>query len=308
MLKIFLKPMLLIFSFIVGFVFYRIGEAAFLLPYLIQTMLLLIFLRLDFKELRFRRQHFVVWGANILIALLFFGIFFWGAEKKFALAAFITAITPSATASPVIIAFLGGNVNFAATGLLMNNLLAAFVFPLLWPLVSGSEFSMQMFLTVFEYTAFLILLPFALALLIRLFYRPDAGFNRVSGNISFSAWLLTIILVAGKTALYLQQNPDISKLITLEMGLLSLVICAANFSVGYLLERGILRRECSQLLGQKNTGLAVCLALEYASPIVALAPTFYVLWQNLWNAFQLAQRARNEKATAAYEEPKSKAI
>jgi BASS family bile acid:Na+ symporter len=29
------------------------------------------------------------------------------------------------------------------------------------------------------------------------------------------------------------------------------------------------------------------LALTYATPLVALGPTIYVLWHNLWNAWQL---------------------
>jgi hypothetical protein len=68
---------------------------------------------------------------------------------------------------------------------------------------------------------------------------------------------------------------------------LSLVICATNFIVGYLIGRPQYGLECSQALGQKNNSFTVYLALTYANPLVALGPTIYVLWHNLWNAWQL---------------------
>jgi BASS family bile acid:Na+ symporter len=46
-------------------------------------------------------------------------------------------------------------------------------------------------------------------------------------------------------------------------------------------------REASQSLGQKNTTLTIYLALAYANPLVALGPTCYVIWHNLWNSWQL---------------------
>ncbi len=53
--------------------------------------------------------------------------------------------------------------------------------------------------------------------------------------------------------------------------------------------------ECSQALGQKNTTLSIYLALTYASPIAALGPTFYVLWHNLWNAWQLYRASERKR-------------
>jgi BASS family bile acid:Na+ symporter len=52
-------------------------------------------------------------------------------------------------------------------------------------------------------------------------------------------------------------------------------------------------REASQSLGQKNTTFTIYLALAYASPVVALGPTFYVIWHNLWNSWQLHRAPRH---------------
>ena len=64
-------------------------------------------------------------------------------------------------------------------------------------------------------------------------------------------------------------------------------ICALNFLLGAWIGGKEFRREASQALGQKNTTFTIYLAMVYANPLVALGPTFYVLWHNLWNSFQL---------------------
>ena len=58
-------------------------------------------------------------------------------------------------------------------------------------------------------------------------------------------------------------------------------------------------REGSQCLGQKNTTFTIYLALAYTSPVVALGPTFYVLWHNLWNSWQLHRAARTGRAASS---------
>ena len=77
---------------------------------------------------------------------------------------------------------------------------------------------------------------------------------------------------------------------TMAMG--AALVCAANFAVGRLLGGKKFSREASQALGQKNTTLTIYLALTYASPLIALGPTFYVIWHNLWNSWQLHRHGK----------------
>jgi BASS family bile acid:Na+ symporter len=67
----------------------------------------------------------------------------------------------------------------------------------------------------------------------------------------------------------------------------SLLVCIANFALGRLIGGKEFHREASQTLGQKNTAYTIYLALTYANPLIALGPTFYVIWHNLWNSWQL---------------------
>ena len=43
----------------------------------------------------------------------------------------------------------------------------------------------------------------------------------------------------------------------------------------------------TQSVGQKNTILAVWLALNFLDPIASVAPTAYIVWQNLLNSWQI---------------------
>ena len=40
-------------------------------------------------------------------------------------------------------------------------------------------------------------------------------------------------------------------------------------------------------VGQKNTVLAIWLALTYLSPITSIGPASYIIWQNSINSYQL---------------------
>ena len=73
---------------------------------------------------------------------------------------------------------------------------------------------------------------------------------------------------------------------------MSLIICVINFGLGYLIGGKEFKREASQTLGQKNTTFTIVLASTFSSPLAAMGPTFYVLWHNLWNAFQLFMHDR----------------
>ena len=104
---------------------------------------------------------------------------------------------------------------------------------------------------------------------------------------TFFLWVAAIFLIIANASAYLHSQTHLSKTILLEIAGISFAICVFNFWVGQFLGGKKFRREASQVLGQKNTTLTIYLAMTYANPLVALGPTFYVLWHNGWNTFQL---------------------
>ena len=62
------------------------------------------------------------------------------------------------------------------------------------------------------------------------------------------------------------------------------------------LEHGEAHRQGAQGLGQKNTVLAIWVATSYVSALASLAPAAYILWQNIFNSWQLYRKTRREAA------------
>jgi BASS family bile acid:Na+ symporter len=43
----------------------------------------------------------------------------------------------------------------------------------------------------------------------------------------------------------------------------------------------------TQSVGQKNTIFAIWLSLNFLDPVASIAPTAYIVWQNLINSYQI---------------------
>ena len=65
------------------------------------------------------------------------------------------------------------------------------------------------------------------------------------------------------------------------------MICILNFRLGGLLGGERFRQEASQSLGQKNNSFVIWIALTFINPLVAMGPTFYILYHNLYNSWQI---------------------
>ena len=91
-----------------------------------------------------------------------------------------------------------------------------------------------------------------------------------------------------------QENPDYSTEIFLALG--ALTACAIQFLSGTIIG-GIRYDRISggQSLGQKNTVLAIWIALVYMQPLSSFAPASYVLWQNLLNSWRIWRKQRPDK-------------
>jgi BASS family bile acid:Na+ symporter len=99
-----------------------------------------------------------------------------------------------------------------------------------------------------------------------------------------------VTIIACRASAFIRDPANgVGPAILLHVGVASLVVCALNFTIGYWIGEKNWRGESSQTLGQKNTGAMIVFASLYAGPLVALGPTTYVLWHNLWNAAQLAR-------------------
>lgn len=262
------------------------------IPWLVATMLFLVFLQTRLSREALHRSHGWLLLANLVMGFVGWGVGWVVGGRDVALAAFFAGITPTATAAPVVMSFLRGRVDYVVAGFMLSNLVVTALLPLLLPLVLG-QVTPEAFGHVLASVAWLMFAPLLAAWLVRRAHPAAKAWPAKLRNVSFGMWVTALLLITSNASHFLRQQTDLPAAVLPKIIGVSLLVCAVNFALGRLIGGREFPREASQTLGQKNTSYTIYLALTYASPLVALGPTFYVLWHNLWNSWQL-HRVRTE--------------
>ncbi len=292
-----LKTLMLPIAMVGGAVFYKwMGYITFLSPYLIFTMLFITYCKLrisDFKPDKFEATLLL---TQLLLAGLAYGVtFFW--NRTLAEGVFICFFIPTATAAPVITSMLGGSISKVATYSLLCNAVVAVSGPLIFAAIGEhSEMTfMQSFSLILSEVFPLLVMPLALALILR--YALPQVHSKIVGwqQLSFYLWAVSLFIVVGSCVSFAIKNwtPEVTfTMVLLALG--ALVACLIQFKLGRIIG-GKFGDKVSggQGLGQKNTVLAVWLALTYLNPLASLAPAAYVAWQNIINSWQLMRHQSN---------------
>ena len=287
MWKTLLRPAMIFIPLALGLFFPEAGKLNFLIRYLLMTMLFMVFLKLNLKDLKVRRSHWLLLLVNLVIGVgAYLLTRFITRNETLAQAAFFTGITPTATAASVVMGFLKGNVGYVITSFIITNTGMTLFMPFLLGWVCGKP-SWDFMLKVAQTLFFLLIIPAACAFTLRKFHPAAREWPKKLATATFGLWSLCLFIIAGSAAEFFRGNPGVSPWIIAETALIALIICAVSFSTGALLEKKRYRRESSQSLGQKNTTLTIYLALVYAGPLAAMGVISYVLWHNSYNALQL---------------------
>lgn len=296
MLK-FIKDWMLPLAMFTGVLTYPwVSNLSFLTPYLIFTMLLITFCKLSPRDIHIRRAHLWLLLIQMVGCLAVYGLVSWY-DPVVAQGAFICVLVPTATSAAVITGMLGGSVSFLTTYLLLCNVAVAIMGPILFPLI-GPHHEMpfwEAFLYICRQVGPILLLPLAIAWLMR-YFTPAIHKKLLSlHQLSFYLWAVALTIVTGSTVKFLveQDNPDYKTEISLAV--VSLIICVGQFLLGRRIGRQYGDPVSSgQGLGQKNTILAIWMAQAYLHPISSIAPAAYVLWQNTINSYQLWLKGRRD--------------
>lgn len=287
MFKTLFRTGLLLIATLLGILIPRGGELIFLVRYLLVFMLFIVFLQVNMTRMKPEKSHWKIFCANVLIGIFsWLSVLLFSGDKTLALASFFTGIIPTACAAPVVIKFLGGRVEFTVIGFLINTVGVSLALTGLVPLTTGN-FTVRFFSQVAGTLVAVVGLPMAGAFLVRKLYKGAQTLAQKLGNVSFLLWNIMLFITVSAAGKSIRETPDMGWKTLVWVGSLSLGICVVNFTVGYWIVPRKLRREGSQVLGQKNTMFLLYIALTYGGPVPALGPTFYVLWQNLWNSFQM---------------------
>ena len=92
----------------------------------------------------------------------------------------------------------------------------------------------------------------------------------------------------GKTVSFIASRGNAEYKEEILIALFALIVCILQFILGKLIGKKYYNTIAGgQGLGQKNTVLAIWMALTYLNPLASIGPASYVVWQNSINSLQL---------------------
>ena len=262
-------------AMIAGVVFHSIaGSLAFLTPYLLFAMLLVSYCKLDVTTLRVSPMY-----AWLLAIQLIFSWVVYGVVAIFnpivAQGAFICLFCPTATSAPVIASLLGGNLSLLVGYSLVCNMAVALLAPIFFSFI-GSHTELMFLdsvLIICKQVLPLLLLPLLLAVAMQRFFPRLHSAVRSRPNISFYLWIVALFIVVGRSVGFVMQQPLSYLPVEIALALIALICCIVQFVLGRKIGgRYGDKVSGAQGLGQKNTVLAIWLALTYLHPIASIAP------------------------------------
>ncbi len=278
-----------------------------LIPWVIGLMLFLTYLKISPKDLQLRATHFICLIVQLLVACgLYFIVSLFSLSSAEALC--LCIFTPAAVAGPTIVQLLSGDSKFTASYTLLTHLGAIIYIPLLFPLIQVSNaeidflpLALKIFKTIFP----IIVLPILSSWIVR-YFSPQLKEKITSyKKLSYICWIFSVWLLMGKTTVYVMNSQALSLGTFALMSLVALVACLSQFLLGLKSARVVDQEKHSiaHALGQKNTSLAIWLSTLYLSPASTLSAVAYIVWQNIYITYRLAQS--NEKSQSSSQSNKS---
>ena len=267
-----------------------------ILPYLLFAMLFLEFSKINPTDLFPKRWIIYSFIYQFIGALAMIAILLWGGLPTWTEGLWGGTLTcllvPTATAVAVMSSKLGGNAASATTYTVLASLFTAVAIPLLFPLVAvgNAELSFGILFTkIFAKIFPVIIVPLVISLLMRKFtpkwHEKTACFAK---DKSYYLWAFCISINMAQIMRIICQGL-LDGWTTVLYCLFAGLICVINFMVGKKIgETSDDRISGGQSLGQKNTILAIWIAMTYLNPTSGIVMGAYMIWQNICNTLQLS--------------------
>ncbi len=248
-------------------------------------MLYFSFLDIKINPEIIQRKHFLILGT-IIFSSLFLFLLIKPFNIQLAESAFITAFAPTAIAAPVIISLKKKKVEFVMFSLLLNNIVISLLLPFILPFIVHTTKPISIIDVLFP-VLITISVPLAVAQATK-YLTPLIWKKLIEWKDStFYILVLNIYLATSDASTYIRTELNHNISIIFIIGISSLILCLLFFSIGWLIGGKEHAAESSQSLGQKNNAFTLWISLTFISPLAALGPVFYVLFQNIYISWQL---------------------
>lgn len=254
-----------------------------LTPAFIFLMLFFTFCRVDARKIRFSWMHLWLLLFQMVGSVAIYYALEW-CDVVVAQGALVCVLAPVAMAAVVIGGMLGANVETMAAYSLLCNFTIALFAPILLHEFGNGECNIWQIL---QRVAPLLIAPFVAGQACRFGLPKVAGWVSHHSQISFYIWLMSLVVIIGRTTCFLLDY-EANRSVEIALAAVALVICLLQFKLGRMIGRRYGDAAAGgQSLGQKNTVLAVWLSQAFLDPISCVAPTAYIVWQNLVNSYQI---------------------
>ncbi len=283
-----------------GLLLPALAQLVFLVHPLLMALLFISFLNINWRDIRPKRQH-----ARLLVAQLGIGssmyLLFREIDAGIAQTLFLAGLASPAVAGVIMIDLMGRNVAFVLSSIVIQTFGIALALPFLmqWLQLPISGFSL---LEILGSVFFTISLPMVVMIVATTIYPRIRQLPLRFPQIGLFVFLPLITLAGSRISAFIWEQPAGLNQQLILIALLSALLCAMNFTIGFWLGGSNRSWESSVSLGRKNCMLVVWLGLTFLDPISIVAPMFYLVWQNIINTLQLAYiktQDRSRSATAS---------
>lgn len=288
-----IRPYVLPIAIVLGLLLHRwCAMFSFLVPFIIFCILLLTFTAVDLRRLRMTMIDLWLILFQVVVSIsCYLTITLLGGSHIVAEGVLIGVLCPVASSVAVVACMLGANRETVTTYTIVGNLMVAVVAPIVFSLIGDhpERGLIDGFLLMLSKIGSTLALPFFLAVLMQFMLPSVNNFIAQYKGLGFYLWSLALLFTLGQTIDYIFLNGEGNWGSILWLGGLSLVFCVLQFGFG----RWLGRRygdviSGGQLLGQKNSAMGIWMANTFLTPLSSVFLAFYSIYQNVWNAWQLA--------------------
>lgn len=280
----------------------RLGEVIdTIFPLMVFSTLFTTFCRIDFHQMRPHRWHAGVLITQVaLVALNCLIIFHVDADpsQKLLWESVLTCIIgPAATASPVVTAKIGGNINTMTAFVVLSSFASALMIPVAFPLLErGTNLDFwSAFFVILQKLSMVLVAPLVLGWLMQHYAKRACAWIVGIPDLSFYLWSVQLSVTSGVTVRNI-VHADAPLSVLLMIAVMSLILCFTLFLVGRSIGKH-LGDEIGggQAMFQKNTALSIWVAYTYLHPVASVGAGCYVLWQNIVNSLELYEYRKLHK-------------
>lgn len=264
-----------------------------LLPSFMFLVLFVTFCKVDFRRLRPVAWHLwvgvfqVATVAAVVAVIMCFKLT--GNSLILAEAVLTCIIGPCASAAPVVTQKLGGNLEEMTTYTFLSNGITALLIPVCFPMIERNAdiHFLAAFVLILHKVFAVLVVPMLLAYVVKHFLPGLCRRITSVKDLSYYLWGGSLLIVSGTTMKNI-MHADTSVSFLLLVAVCSLLLCAFQFACGRMIGRRFGETvNAGQALGQKNTAFAIWIACIYLTPISSVGPGCYILWQNIFNSWEI---------------------